>query len=64
MFKQILFRAVPIAVVYAIVLLLISNDYSQDNLFRVVVQGAVFAVVFGLAVWLLERWKSGRDKRE
>lgn len=49
------------AIVYTIAILIISNDYSADNLIKVAIQGMVFAVVFGLVIWLLESWK-GRKK--
>jgi len=49
------------AIVYTIVILIISNDYSVDNLLKVAIQGVVFALVFGLVIWLLESWK-GKKK--
>ncbi|HMB61554.1 MAG TPA: hypothetical protein VKN36_00675 [Eudoraea sp.] len=59
--KQILIRSVVMAIVYTIVILIISNDYSVDNLLKVAIQGVVFALVFGLVIWLLESWK-GKKK--
>ena len=56
--KSILIRTVIMAVGYSAVILIMDNDYSSDNLIKVGIQGVVFAIVFGIAVWLLDKYRS------
>lgn len=62
--KQIVLRAIVVAIIYGIVILVMSKDYTQENLVKVAIQTLVFAVVFGLAIWLLEKWRNRKNKKE
>jgi membrane protein implicated in regulation of membrane protease activity len=62
--KHIVLRAIVVAIIYGIVILLMSKDYSTENLGKIGVQTLVFAVVFGLAIWLLEKWRGRKNKPE
>lgn len=52
------------ALIYMVVLLVMEDDYSQAAFHKVLIQGVIFAVVFGIAIWLLDRYKNRRKKRE
>ena len=55
--RQIIQTAIATGIIYAVVMLVMQGDYSGDSIIRVFVQGVIFTLVFGLAIWLMNRFR-------
>ena len=50
------------AIVYSVVILILSKDYSSSNLIKVSIQGVIFAMVYSGALWLLDKYRNDKNK--
>lgn len=59
--KQIIQMAIVTGIIYAIVLLVMRGNYTMDEVIKVAVQGLIFMVVFGGAIWLMNRFRKKKE---
>lgn len=59
--KQIIQMAIVTGIIYAIVLLVMRGNYTVEEVIEVSVQGLIFMVVFGGAIWLMNRFRKKKE---
>lgn len=59
--KQIFQTAILTGIIYAVVLLVMKGDYSGEQVVRVAVQGLIFMIVFGGAIWIMNRFRKPKN---
>ncbi len=59
--KQIIQMAIVTGIIYAIVLLVMRGNYTMEEVIQVSVQGLIFMVVFGGAIWLMNRFRKKKE---
>lgn len=58
--KRFIAQIVAAFLLYVIISLILEKDYSKDIVLREMVEGVVFALVYGIVIWLSAKWRSGK----
>jgi len=56
--KRIIAQVVAAIVLYTIISLILEKDYTQHVMVRELGEGVVLGVLYGLFLWIRERWKN------
>ncbi len=61
--KRIAVQVAAAYVLYVIISLILEKEYSKEIIYREMIEGVVFALIYGVIVWLSSKWR-GREKSE
>ena len=60
--KKFIAQIIAAFLLYVIISLILEKDYSKDIILREMTEGVVFALVYGVVIWLSARWRSGKKE--
>ncbi|MGI9546607.1 MAG: hypothetical protein ACR2MM_05195 [Flavobacteriaceae bacterium] len=54
--KKLAIQVVAAIILYVGISLILEKDFNRDILYREMIEGLVFGVVYGLFIWLRAKW--------
>lgn len=55
--KRIIVQVIAAIVLYTVISLVLEKEYSQPIIQRELGEGLLFGIIYGLFIWLREKWK-------
>ena len=56
--KRLIVQVFAAILLYVIISLILEKEYTNAIILREVIEGLVFGVLYGLFIWLREKWKN------
>ena len=56
--KKFIVQVVAAFLLYVIISLILEKDYSEEIVYREMIEGVIFAIIYGVIIWLSSRWRS------
>ena len=56
--KRLIVQVIAAILLYVIISLILEKEYTNAIILREVIEGLVFGVLYGLFIWLREKWKN------
>lgn len=56
--KRIIAQVVAAILLYTVVSLILEKEYSQPIILRELGEGLIFGIIYGLFIWIREKWRS------
>ncbi len=56
--KRLIVQVIAAILLYVIISLILEKEYSNDIILREVLEGIVFGLLYGVFIWLREKWKN------
>ncbi len=60
--KRIIAQVVAAILLYTIISLILEKEYTQPVVLRELGEGLIFGIIYGLFIWIREKWKSKRSE--
>jgi len=59
--KRLIVQVIAAILLYVIISLILEKEYSNDIIIREVLEGMVFGLLYGVFIWLREKFKSKKE---
>ncbi|WP_299531967.1 hypothetical protein [Ulvibacterium sp.] len=55
--KRIIAQVIAAILLYTVISLILEKEYTQSIILRELGEGLVFGVIYGLFIWIREKWR-------
>ncbi len=62
--RKLLAQILAAIVLYVAISLILEKDYSPEILYREILEGLVFGLVYGVIIWLSARWRKNKKSED
>ncbi len=56
--KKLILQVVAAFILYVGISLILEKEYSREIIYREMIEGVVFGIIYGIFIWLSARWRS------
>ena len=60
--KKLIVQIVAAFLLYVIISLILEKDYSKEIIYREMIEGVIFAIIYGVIIWLSSKWKGTKKE--
>lgn len=62
--KKIALQVLVAIALYVAISLILEKDYNQEILYREILEGLVFGLVYGIIIWLSAHWRKKKKSED
>jgi NhaP-type Na+/H+ or K+/H+ antiporter len=59
--RKFILQALAAVVLYVVISLILEKEYTNDIILSEVLEGLVFGLLYGVFIWLREKWKNKKE---
>jgi hypothetical protein len=60
--KRIIAQVIAAILLYTVISLILEKEYTQSVILRELGEGLIFGIIYGLFIWIREKWKNKRSE--